>query len=75
MANQKQPLDALMNKWDASSLHLVELMRLFSKDTVGVRFVVLWSLLCAEIILRLAVLLTRLGLIAAVSYGLTLGIA
>jgi hypothetical protein len=75
MANQKQPLDVLMTKWAASSFHLVELMRFFSKDTVGVRFVVLWSLLCAEIILRVLVLLTRLGLFAAVSYGLTLGIA
>lgn len=75
MANQKQPLDALMTKWSPTSLHLVELMRLFSKDTVGIRFVVLWSLLFAEIVLRLAVLLTRLSLIAAVSYGLTLGIA
>jgi hypothetical protein len=75
MTNQKQPLDAWMTKWTASSLHLVDLMRFFSKDTVGVRFVVLWSLLCAEIILRLVVMLTRIGLIAAVSYGLTPGIA
>lgn len=75
MVGQKQPLHVWMTKWDASSLHLVELMRLFSQDTVGVRVAVLWSLLCAEIILRLAVLLTRLSLIAAVSYGLTLGIA
>lgn len=75
MANQKQQLDLLMTKWVASSFHLVELMRFFSKDTVGVRFVVLWSLLCAEIILRVLVLLTRLGLFAAVSYGLILGIA
>lgn len=77
MANQKQPLDVLMTKWAASSFtpSLVELMRFFSKDTVGVRFVVLWSLLCAEIILRVLVFLTRLGLFAAVSYGLTLGIA
>lgn len=70
MKSQKQSLDVLMTKWDASSLHLVELMRLFSKDTVGVRVAMLWSLLCAEIVLRLAVLLTRLGLVAAVSYGL-----
>lgn len=74
MKNQKQPIDALMNKWAASSFHFVELMRFFSKETVGVRIVVLWSLLCAEVILRLVVMLTRIGLIAAVSYGLTPGI-
>jgi hypothetical protein len=75
MANQKHPLDALMTKCTASSLHSVELMRFFSKDKVGVRFVVLLSLLCAEIIFSVVVLLTRLSLVALVSYGLTLGIA
>lgn len=61
MANQKQPL------------LLVELMRFFTNDTVAVRFAVLASLLCTEIVLRLAVLLTKVGLVAAVSYGLKIG--
>jgi len=74
MASQKHPLDALMARSSASLLHSVELMQFFSKDTVGVRFVVLSSLLCAEIILRVVVFLTRLSLIAVVSYGLALGV-
>lgn len=74
MLDQKRLLDVWMTKWDTSSLHLVELMRLFSRDRVCVRVGVLCSLLCAEIILRLAALLTRLCLIAAVAYGLALGI-
>lgn len=71
MVGQKLPLDGWMAKWHPSSLRLVELMRLFSKDTVGVRVAVLCGLLCAEIALRLVILFTRLGLVAAVSYGLT----
>jgi len=75
MMNQKQLRGVWMAKRDATSLPLVELMRHFSKDAVVVRVAVLWSLLCAEIVWRVTVFLTRLVLFAAISYGLTLGIA
>ena len=68
------PLDELMAKRHTSSLRLVELMRLFSKDTVGVRVAVLCGLLFAEIALRLVILLTSVCLMVTVSYGLAHGI-
>jgi hypothetical protein len=67
----KKPLSLSQVKagLDPPAFRVVEVMRLFAKDSIGVRIAVLCGLLGAEIALRALVALARLGMVFALVYA------
>jgi hypothetical protein len=53
---------------DSATFRVAEVMRLFSKDSVGIRITVLYSLLATEIVLRTLMATSRLALVLTVVF-------